>query len=269
MTPSFRAGSPPLAVFAFAPPRRLLHALRRRSRPSCSCVSASGAAIRYTDPGLSSERLWVRACVWSIIRLIWLRELRDQVCATAARSSWSPSLPVLIYPVAGFGILGAGARVPGTDHRRRPSPAPRNLHPWRPETHGPRPAPPPALAFTPPPPGVPRRPRPEAPPALGRLFWSRGGGPPTRPFARRGAERRETALPPALPRKRSPKDGGHPGSKRVEGRPLPRTDDRKTRCSDRSDRGPLDSHKVDLLLVVPPDFQEQLERFRPGRTVSC
>ena len=41
---------------------------------------------------------------WSIIRLIWLRELRDQL--RDRRTVFMIAvLPILLYPVAGFGFL--------------------------------------------------------------------------------------------------------------------------------------------------------------------
>src|SRR6185369_16510290 len=41
---------------------------------------------------------------WSIIRLIWLRELRDQL--RDRRTVFMIAvLPVLLYPVAGFGVM--------------------------------------------------------------------------------------------------------------------------------------------------------------------
>ena len=41
---------------------------------------------------------------WSIIRLIWLRELRDQL--RDRRTVFMIAvLPILLYPVLGFGVL--------------------------------------------------------------------------------------------------------------------------------------------------------------------
>lgn len=41
---------------------------------------------------------------WSIIRLIWLRELRDQL-RDRRTLFMIVGLPILLYPIAGFGLI--------------------------------------------------------------------------------------------------------------------------------------------------------------------
>src|SRR4051794_19046388 len=91
---------------------------------------------------------------WSIIRLIWLRELKDQL--RDRRTVFMIAvLPILLYPVAGFGFMELAlgflsqkgvVGLAGAE----------NLLPW--SATPPRPTPAGAaayLALTPPPPGVP------------------------------------------------------------------------------------------------------------------
>jgi sodium transport system permease protein len=91
---------------------------------------------------------------WSIIRLIWLRELRDQL--RDRRTVFMIAvLPILLYPIAGFGVMqlalgflnqGSAVGLIGTD----------NLLPWTPSPAPPSPASVVSwLGFTPPPPGAP------------------------------------------------------------------------------------------------------------------
>src|SRR5262245_13589216 len=91
---------------------------------------------------------------WSIIRLIWLRELRDQL--RDRRTVFMVAiLPILIYPVAGFGVLQLAAGLQGQKQTVGVAGL-EGLYPWQPEppttTVGGAVA---ALAFTPPPPGNP------------------------------------------------------------------------------------------------------------------
>src|SRR6185437_2336090 len=54
-------------------------------------------------PKMSSWEV-VSSMRWSIIRLIWLRELRDQL--RDRRTLFMIAvLPVLLYPIAGFGVM--------------------------------------------------------------------------------------------------------------------------------------------------------------------
>jgi sodium transport system permease protein len=91
---------------------------------------------------------------WSIIRLIWHRELRDQL--RDRRTIFMIAvLPILLYPVAGFGVMqlalgflnqSSVVGIAGTD----------NLLPWAPAPAPPAPGSVAAwLAFTPPPPSTP------------------------------------------------------------------------------------------------------------------
>src|SRR5207237_675343 len=108
-----------------------------------------------------------------------------------------------------------------------------------------------ALAFTPPPPGVPIAAAERA--ALVACLVARRPAYP--PLLEEG-EDRKLRFPQRYLEKVAKDDGIR--VERVEGA-LPRADDRDALLR-QVDRGPLDSHKVDLLLVVPSDFQEQLER---------
>jgi sodium transport system permease protein len=89
---------------------------------------------------------------WSIIRLIWLRELRDQL--RDRRTVFMIAvLPIVLYPIAGFGVAHLGPSFLGKDNIIGVVGID-NLLPWRP-----LPATPPRtlsfLSCTPPPPGCP------------------------------------------------------------------------------------------------------------------
>ena len=49
---------------------------------------------------------------WSIVRLIWLRELRDQL-RDRRTLFMIVVLPVFVYPLAGLGLMQAGRGRPG------------------------------------------------------------------------------------------------------------------------------------------------------------
>jgi sodium transport system permease protein len=183
---------------------------------------------------------------WSIVRLIWARELRDQL--RDRRTLFMIAvLPVLIYPLAGLGFLQlAGSSlqqdyvvgIVGAD----------NLLPWSPD----RPAATPAeavawLSFTPPAPGAP----------LGNvanlstaaaLFLSqpRLDYPPLVEM-RQGRRRITERYFPS----------GLPGPKLT----LRRLD--ASGASDPASRaGLLNDRSINLLLVVPDGFQQELARGR-------
>jgi sodium transport system permease protein len=185
---------------------------------------------------------------WSIIRLIWLRELRDQL--RDRRTVFMIAvLPILLYPVAGFGVMQLAlgflnqksvVGVAGAEH----------LLPWTLAESDRSPAGAACwLAVTPPPPGVPLA----------------------------GAERLSTAaalylgrqqldFPPLLEEQdghlafvsRYTDSGGlvPPLSVRRLDGPVP--DGRDPHELAAPFRAALDDRKVDLLLIVPPGFQDAL-----------
>ncbi len=188
---------------------------------------------------------------WSIVRLIWLRELRDQL--RDRRTVFMIAvLPLLLYPVAGFGVLQLASGfvnqpstvgIQGAENLPRPWPAPvaAAVAPF---------------AAVPAPPGAPLGAveRTAAVLALTRfqpypaLIVEPGGAP--------------SFSPPYLER------GGKTGALtlRLLGGTVP-----DARGPDlflqQVDRGPLDDreHKdrVDLLVVVPPDFAARLADGEP------
>jgi sodium transport system permease protein len=185
---------------------------------------------------------------WSIIRLIWFRELRDQL--RDRRTIFMIAvLPVLLYPVAGFGLkqLAAGylkqshaVGVVGVE----------NLVPWRPAPPPPTVGPVVAwLACTPAPPGgvglpgplaaavalAHRQPRLDYPP----LVVKDDGG-----LAFAGRYTAPGLLGPTL--------------RLREGPPAPPASADRAAFLRAIDRKMLDERKVDLLLVAPPDFQQRL-----------
>src|SRR5262249_35446818 len=91
---------------------------------------------------------------WSIIRLIWLRELKDQL--RDRRTVFMIAvLPVLLYPLAGYGFMELALGFLSQKSVVGLAGA-ENLLPW--SATPPRPTPAGAaayLALTPPPPGVP------------------------------------------------------------------------------------------------------------------
>ena len=74
---------------------------------------------------------------WSIIRLIWMRELRDQL--RDRRTIFMIAvLPILLYPVAGFGVMQLAV---GYLTQKSASASPgRRTYPWRPPPCPPAPA---------------------------------------------------------------------------------------------------------------------------------
>jgi sodium transport system permease protein len=189
---------------------------------------------------------------WSIIRLIWHRELRDQL--RDRRTIFMIAvLPVLLYPLAGFGALQIAAGflnqptavgIAGAD----------NLLPWTPPPAAPAPGEAAAwLAFTPPPPGA----------ALGAIAHLGAAvslvlGQPPRDypplirlthgrltFSDRYLESKASSplrLGSILQRIDVPVRPAH----RPEGLP------------DGINAALLEEHKVDVLLAVPEGFQKQL-----------
>src|SRR5438067_2250115 len=89
---------------------------------------------------------------WSIIRLIWLRELRDQL--RDRRTVFMIAiLPLVLYPVAGFGVVFLGPNFLGQENVVGVAGLD-NLLPWRPVPATPARARG-FLSCTPPPPGCP------------------------------------------------------------------------------------------------------------------
>lgn len=179
---------------------------------------------------------------WSIIRLIWLRELRDQL--RDRRTVFMIAvLPVLIYPVAGFGMMNlwlwfltqrAVVGVAGVE----------NLVPW--SAPGPAMTPPRALGWLSLTPGGLDRlagtcaldlahPPLDYPPVLeeknGRLA-----------FVERYAGATSVTSPLVLRRFDDPVPHGHDADELLA--PY---------------RAALDERKVDLIWIIPPGVQEQLQ----------
>ena len=185
---------------------------------------------------------------WSIIRLIWLRELRDQL--RDRRTVFMVAiLPVFIYPAAGFGvmqmltsILGQKPVVGVAGHE--------NLHPWQPDLSTPDRAAC-VFAFTPPPPGVPAAAADRAalvaclvarrPPAFPPLLGERNGELrfPLR-YLEKGADDSIRVV-------MLDSDGA-------------RDDPQKARAlaRERLETPAPSQPRIDLALVVPPDFQARL-----------
>src|SRR5262245_54346551 len=71
------------------------------ARRRCKDGSDAGRYTEKNEPSVQRSRLGMR---WPIVRLIWLRELRDQL--RDRRTVFMIAvLPVLLYPVLGFGVL--------------------------------------------------------------------------------------------------------------------------------------------------------------------
>ena len=205
---------------------------------------------------------------WSIIRLIWLRELRDQL-RDRRTVFMVVVLPLLLYPILGLGLMqlalallteSSVVEVQGAD----------NLPP---------PLPPPAaalLALTPPPAGVPAAgaERLAAASALARFT---GGDTPL-------------AYPPLLVVDVGVAGGPSPGAgggekrtTRIAAEYFESADEARTIRVTRSDKRPPDADpaspefleriddsalkegKADLILVVPPNFRDDLEAGKPPR----
>jgi sodium transport system permease protein len=200
---------------------------------------------------------------WSIIRLILLRELRDQL--RDRRTLFMIAvLPVLIYPIAGFGVLKLAVGflqqqsvvgVQGSEYLPR----------WSPRCVALSPLPATAwLSLTPPPPGVPLA-------GVERVLASAA-------WAHAHLSDSHQDYPPLF---EEDKDGLHFVSLYLKNadeadyltirrydnllrdslsNPDDKADPDLPDYLRRIDRTPLDNRQVDLLLVVPPDFQQQLEQ---------
>lgn len=190
---------------------------------------------------------------WSIIRLIWLRELRDQL--RDRRTVFMIAvLPVLLYPIAGFGVMQLAAGFLNQKNVVGVAGA-ENLLPWSLAEADHSPASSACwLAVTPPPPGVPLA-------AAERLGAA----------AALALGRRQLDFPPLLEEEDgrlafAPRyaDGGASALvvRRLDGA-VP-----DSRDPDAPFRAALDERKVDLLLIVPPGFQGALrEGGQPTLTV--
>ena len=183
---------------------------------------------------------------WSIIRLIWLRELRDQL--RDRRTVFMIAvLPVLIYPLAGLGWMQLFAGLRGQVHVVGLAGAD-NLLPWGPAAPTSTPTRAASwLALTPPPPG------------------DLGAG-----INRVAAAVALTLAQPPLDYPPLVEDSNRPAFvkhyivgpgplliRRLD-EPVPATADADVL------RAPyrrwLDERKIDVLLIVPPGFQERLSR---------
>lgn len=190
---------------------------------------------------------------WSIIRLIWVRELRDQL--RDRRTVFMVAiLPVLIYPVAGLGMMQLAASLLGQTTVVGVAGL-ENLHPW---LAAPEPATPGGVvslfACTPPPPGAPL-----AGVERASLVASLRLAQPSAVFQPLLEEQDgEMRFRPCYLEK-----GTKPESlvvKRLDVE-VPRSEDGEIILAN-LDRSRLDQRKIDLLLVVPPDFQDRLEQSR-------
>jgi sodium transport system permease protein len=204
---------------------------------------------------------------WSIIRLIWLRELRDQL-RDRRTLFMIVGLPILLYPIAGFGMMQLamvfGAKpsavgVMGAEHLPPVS------------INSPTISPVPPVAWwtvLPAAPGVP----------LGGVASAAGA----RALALARHFDPHQDYPPLL----LPQDGGarlpplyleagpeHPadqaerivlrlfaGGDRLPPAPVDPDSPATAAYLDRIDREPLDTKQVDLLLVVPPGFLQRLDQ---------
>ena len=208
-------------------------------------VRASLAIMPTSGPPLVRFRMLSRMR-WSIIRLIWMRELRDQL--RDRRTLFMIAvLPICLYPVAGYGLMQVAK-----GFLAKPSVI---------EVHGidnlPQPAPFPAaslLALTPPPPGVPLAGLERAVGAVALAEPAGGAAPFYYPplFVQEGDKLRIPAdyfdkneNPNTLDVKKAetPLLDGDPGSAEF--------------------RKQIDSllikRQADLILVVPPHFAEDLQ----------
>ena len=219
---------------------------------------------------------------WSIIRLIWIREIRDQL--RDRRTIFMIAvLPVLLYPVAGFGVMQLAVGfltqksvigVAGADH----------LRPW----HSPATIPTPAeaaslFALTPPPPGCPlggvvriaevagAMPARDEIGATGRSLGWLTLTPPGGVERLAGASglalaRRPLDYPPLFERQgkglaiaqRYVEQGGSSSTLLVRAleTPVPASANPDEMVAPY--RSLLDERKVDLVLIVPADFQATL-----------
>jgi sodium transport system permease protein len=180
---------------------------------------------------------------WSIVRLIWARELRDQL--RDRRTLFMIAvLPVLLYPIAGIGALELLGATAGRSHLVGVLGA-GNLPPW-----------------------PPRQARWAAAPAAGCVGLAAAlPGVPLGPAARAAALALQQDDPPLF----LPDGDGlsvpdtYFGADPAEGRFVVRALDGTVPDADPAarllaqvDRGPLDDKLVDVLLVVPRDFLSRL-----------
>jgi sodium transport system permease protein len=197
---------------------------------------------------------------WSIIRLIWLRELRDQL-RDRRTILMVAVLPVLLYPLLGLGVLqiaeGLGGKpsvvgVYGAEHL--------------PAEAGPGPGRDPAaaaawLSLTPPAPagGVGSVARVSGAAALAHVAdLCRGQDYP--PLLRRQDDKLRFApvYLDALDEVRPPDVRALSWTAGVPAVPEPGEDDKH--WLKRLDRGPLERREVDVLLIVPGDFAARLAK---------
>jgi sodium transport system permease protein len=206
---------------------------------------------------------------WSIIRLIWLRELRDQL--RDRRTLFMIAiLPVLLYPVAGFGVMQLAL---GFLHKRSTIgvQGQQYLPSWTPRCTALSPVP--LLSWftmTPPSPGVPLAGVERA--ASAAMLYQARQLDPQQDYPPLFLERGDELLFPSL-YLNYPDDGhallirSYPGPT-PNADPMPVDPQDFSRHVDRSphsflkeiDRSALDNRQIDLLLVVPANFQELLHK---------
>jgi sodium transport system permease protein len=194
---------------------------------------------------------------WSIVRLIWLRELRDQL-RDRRTVFMIVVFPILLYPVAGVGILQltrgfANQRnlvgIVGSEHLVPWHPDPSPLHPltW--------------FTLTPPPPGVPLA-------GLERICAAAGvyAADPRQDFLPL-LEEKEGRLVVCACHRPQEREGPLVFERRGPQKDGPVSDREADQVAFyRSvDRSLLDQRKIDLLVVVPPGFQASV---RQGRQPS-
>ncbi len=192
---------------------------------------------------------------WSIVRVIWARELRDQL-RDRRTVFMIAALPVLLYPVAGFGVLQMASGylkqrhvvgVQGAEHLPPQTPLSAGLSPV------------PAAAWF--------AAAPDAAPGVPLAGLARLTGPPALAHAWQSCPAQD--FPPLLL-----EDGGRlrfPAAylksaddadtlilRPLEGTVPPATGDNADLPA--LDRRALDARQVDVLLAVPPGFREQLAR---------
>jgi sodium transport system permease protein len=190
---------------------------------------------------------------WSIVRLIWLRELRDQL-RDRRTVFMIVVFPVLLYPLGGFGVLQMSRGITGQRNLRIGVVGSEHLVPWRPD-----PNPLPAIdwfSLTPGPPGVALAgverfcaaagvyavdPRKDFPPLLeerdGELVFCERLLPAPKQSTLR--------LQPLGPQ---------------EQRPASESRADLAAFIETIDRTPLDRRQVDLIIVLAPGFQEALRQ---------
>jgi sodium transport system permease protein len=185
---------------------------------------------------------------WSIVRLIWFRELRDQL--RDRRTLFMIAvLPVFLYPIAGFGLMqlalgflkkSSVVEVQGADNLPPPSPFPAAS----------------LFALTSPPPGIPLAGIERLTGAFA-LRQTRLGG--EAPFDYPPLFVKDNGALRVAPAYFDSPDEAKTLEIIFSKTPPPDEDPASPAFLERIDRSSLTSRQADLLLVVPPHFKEDLE----------